>query len=425
MSKTLSAEFNNLINRHLPTIVRQIPTPFFLYTEDGIRDACQKLKQAFQSIPGYRNFYAVKANNNPTILEIVRNEGFGFDCSSTSEIRLALAAGASDEDIFFSSNNTSEAEFTLSFESGTLFNFDDISLVDKAPGVPEIACCRYNPGPLARTDGQYVGKPEDAKYGVTMMQAMDFFRIMRDKGVKRFVLHCMICSNERAYENLLLTTRMMLEMVSWISRNLDIRFSAINIGGGFGIPYNPQTDPILDIRTLGDKVADLFMEHMREHGSVPRLYTENGRFVTGHNGVLVTKAINTKSTYREYIGVDAQTFSSVPRPFIYDAYHEIGVFGKDNKPKTHTYDIVGSLCENADKFATQRPFPEIVPGDLLLVHNAGAHCYAMSGNYNGRTRPAEVMIFSDETFGIIRRAQTDEDLFREMIPTGQVVRINL
>lgn len=424
MSKTLHQDFQDLITAKLPDILKSFPTPFFLYTEDGIRGACLKLKEVFAGIEGYRNFYAVKANNNPIILDIVRSEGFGFDCSSTSELKLALAAGAEGEDIFFSSNNTAESEFELSFNSGAIFNFDDMSLVRRAPAFPKIACCRYNPGALIRTEGQFVGKPEEAKYGLTLSQTMAFFRDMRDNGVKRFALHCMICSNERDYANLLLTAKLMLHTVSRFAHTLGIEFEEINIGGGFGIPYNSNTDLTLDIDTLGKEMTKLFSNFKRQHGWVPKLLTENGRYIAGHSGVLVTKAINTKSTYREYIGVDAQTFSSVPRPFIYNAYHEVTVFNKENDEKTHKYDIVGSLCENADKFATSRPMPEIETGDTLLVHNAGAHCYAMSGNYNGRTRPAEIMIFSDGSFGLIRRAQTDEDLFREMVAVDDVVRIN-
>jgi diaminopimelate decarboxylase len=425
VSKTLANEFQALINRKLPQIIGLIPTPFFLYTEDGIREACGQLKHAFREIPGYRNYYVVKANNNPTILEIVSSEGFGFDCSSASEITLALRAGAKGEDVFFSSNNTSREEFGLAFSNKTLFNYDDISLIEKAPAIPAIACCRYNPGPLVRTDGQFVGKPEEAKYGLTVQQVIDFFRIMKDKGVKRFALHCMICSNERDHNNLVMTAKMMLETVEWISRTLGIVFEAINIGGGFGIPYNPETDPTLDIHRLGVEITGLFLSFKNRNGWMPKLVTENGRFIAGHSGVLVTEVINTKSTYQEYLGVDAQTFSSVPRPFIYDAHHEISVIGKENAGKDHIYTVVGSLCENADRFATKRAMPKTILGDILLVHNAGAHCYAMSGNYNGRTRPAEVMIFSDESFGIIRRAQTEEDLFREMISADTVKRIRV
>lgn len=420
-NKTLSSDFQKLITDTLPQIMKRFPTPFFLYTEDGIRKACAQLKNAFVGIPGYRNFYAVKANNNPAILDIVQSEGFGFDCSSTSEIRLAKRAKGTGESIFFSSNNTSEAEFELAFKNGVLFNFDDLSLIRNMPKTPEIACCRFNPGPLFKTDGGFVGKPEDAKYGLTIQQVMDFFRLMKHMGVKRNVLHCMVCSNERDYKNLVATAKMMLETVAWISRTLDIKFEAINIGGGFGIPYNLETDQFLDIDSLGKEITQLFLDFKREERWMPKLFTENGRYIAGHSGVLVTKVINTKSTYAEHLGVDAQTFSSMPRPFIYDAHHGISVFGKENCVEDHIYDVVGSLCENADKFAKKRKMPKTTIGDILLILNGGAHCYAMSGNYNGRTRPAEIMIFSDGSFGLIRKAQCDEDLFREMIPRNDIV----
>ena len=421
---TLRPEFHNLIKKTLPEILKIFPTPFFLYTENGIRRDCQALFGAFSGIPGYRNFYAVKANNNPTVLETVRSEGCGFDCSSVSEVLLAEMTGAAGEDIFFSSNNTSEREFKVAFAGGYVFNFDDLSLLSDMPGTPEIACCRFNPGPLARTDGNFVGKPEDAKYGLMSSQALNFFRVMIDQGVKRFMLHTMICSNERDYTKLVLTAKMMLDVTTLLSEKLDIRFEAINIGGGFGIPYNPETDQALDLEALGSEVTDLFLKFEKKHGWMPKLFTENGRYLAGHNGVLVTRAINFKNTYRDYVGVDAQTFSSVPRPFIYGAHHEITVLGKENWSKDRTYDVVGSLCENADKFAEQRKLPEILRGDILLIHNAGAHCYAMSGNYNGRTRPAEIMIFSDGSFGLIRRAQTEEDLFREMVFPEKIQRLS-
>jgi len=385
---TLRPEFHNLIKKTLPEILKIFPTPFFLYTENGIRRDCQALFGAFSGIPGYRNFYAVKASNNPTVLETVRSEGCGFDCSSVSEVLLAERTGAAREDIFFSSNNTSEREFKVAFAGGYVFNFDDLSLLSDMPGTPEIACCRFNPGPLARTDGNFVGKPEDAKYG------------------------------------LMSSAKMMLDVTTLLSEKLDIRFEAINIGGGFGIPYNPETDQALDLEALGSEVTDLFLKFEKKHGWMPKLFTENGRYLAGHNGVLVTRAINFKNTYRDYVGVDAQTFSSVPRPFIYGAHHEITVLGKENWSKDRTYDVVGSLCENADKFAEQRKLPEILRGDILLIHNAGAHCYAMSGNYNGRTRPAEIMIFSDGSFGLIRRAQTEEDLFREMVFPEKIQRLS-
>jgi diaminopimelate decarboxylase len=392
----------------LPALAEHFGTPFHIYDEAGIRATGDALTRAFAGAPGFREYFAVKALPNPHILRIMHEIGFGFDCSSIPELILSRGVGASGESIMFTSNNTSPQEFAAALEDGgCILNLDDISLLDQLPVLPDLICFRYNPG-ARRTGNAIIGKPEEAKFGVAHSQILEAYRRAYSRGVRRFGLHTMLVSNERDYRYMVQTAHMLLELADWIGRELDIRFEFINIGGGLGIPYRPEDTP-LDIEALGREVAALF----GEAAHAPCLYMESGRYITGPHGALVTQVINRKETYRTYIGVDAN-MSALMRPGMYGAYHHIEVLNKPADGKLETVDVVGALCENNDKFAVERPLPRTQPGDLLVIHDTGAHGHAMGFNYNGRLRPKELLLCADGTVKLIRRAETIEDYFRTL-----------
>lgn len=392
----------------LPALAAHFGTPFHIYDEAGIRATGDALTRAFAGAPGFREYFAVKALPNPHILRIMHEIGFGFDCSSIPELILSRGVGASGESIMFTSNNTSPQEFAAALEDGgCILNLDDISLLDQLPVLPDLICFRYNPG-ARRTGNAIIGKPEEAKFGVAHSQILEAYRRAYSRGVRRFGLHTMLVSNERDYRYMVQTAHMLLELADWIGRELDIRFEFINIGGGLGIPYRPEDTP-LDIEALGREVAALF----GESPYAPCLYMESGRYITGPHGALVTQVINRKETYRTYIGVDAN-MSALMRPGMYGAYHHIEVLNKPADGKLETVDVVGALCENNDKFAVERPLPRTQPGDLLVIHDTGAHGHAMGFNYNGRLRPKELLLCADGTVKLIRRAETIEDYFRTL-----------
>lgn len=403
----MSDSFQQRLYPILPGVAERFGTPFHIYDEQGIRDSGQALIEAFAGVEAFQEYFAVKALPNPRILGIVKSIGFGFDCSSIPELILARQVGARGEQIMFTSNNTTRAEFEAALaEDGCILNLDDLSLIDRLPSVPDLLCFRYNPG-ARRTGNAIIGKPEEAKFGVPHHRLLDAYRSARDLGVRRFGLHTMLVSNERDYRYMVETTRMLLELVDWLAQELDIRFEFINIGGGLGIPYRPDDMP-LDLTALGREVAALLAAFGSAHGYAPRLYMECGRYVTGAQGVLVTRVINRKESYRTYVGVDA-SMSALMRPAIYGAYHHIDVPGRDGD--TETVDVVGSLCENNDKFAVQRPLPRAEIGDLLVIHDTGAHGHAMGFNYNGRLRPQELLLRADGSVERIRRAETVDDYF--------------
>lgn len=392
----------------LPALAAHFGTPFHIYDEAGIRATGDALTRAFAGAPGFREYFAVKALPNPHILRIMHEIGFGFDCSSIPELLLSRGVGASGESIMFTSNNTSPQEFAAALEDGgCILNLDDISLLNQLPTLPDLICFRYNPG-ARRTGNAIIGKPEEAKFGVAHSQILEAYRRAYSRGVRRFGLHTMLVSNERDYRYMVQTAHMLLELADWIGRELDIRFEFINIGGGLGIPYRPEDTP-LDIEALGREVAALF----GESPYAPCLYMESGRYITGPHGALVTQVINRKETYRTYIGVDAN-MSALMRPGMYGAYHHIEVLNKPADGKLETVDVVGALCENNDKFAVERPLPRTQPGDLLVIHDTGAHGHAMGFNYNGRLRPKELLLCADGTVKLIRRAETIEDYFRTL-----------
>lgn len=405
----MSQAFKNRLYPHLPAIVSHYGTPFHIYDEAGIRETGQRLQAAFADIPVFREYYAVKALPNPSILAIMQDMGFGFDCSSITELMLARQLGAAPEDIMFTSNNTSAEDFAAAAsEGGCILNLDDINLIDKVPEMPELICFRYNPG-RRRTGNDIIGKPEEAKYGVSHDQIVEAYRQAQAKGAKRFGLHTMLASNELHYSYMVQTAAMLLELVEMIGTELGIRFEFINIGGGLGIPYLPEHDP-LNIEAMGEEITALFVDFQDRHGYCPALMMESGRYMTGPHGALVVRAINRKDIYRTYIGVDA-CMSALMRPALYGAYHHIEVLGKDGKTDTETVDVVGSLCENNDKFAVQRPLPKIVDGDILIIQDSGAHGHAMGFNYNGKMRPQELLLTQDGPVRLIRREEKPEDYF--------------
>jgi len=417
----IAKDFEHRLTPVLASIVEHYGTPFHIYDEKGIRETGEALNQTFSGIDGFREFFAVKALPNPRIMQIMKSLGFGFDCSSVAELTLSRQAGVTGEGIMFTSNNTSQADFLAAgADGGCVLNLDDISLVDKVPRMPELICFRYNPGER-RTGNSIIGTPVEAKYGVAHDQLLDAYRLAKARGASRFGLHTMLASNDRNYSYMVETARMLLEIVTWISGELGIRFEFINIGGGLGIPYKPEDAP-LDIESMAAEITALFDAFKAQHAYAPKLFVESGRYMTGPHGVLVTRAINRKEIYRTYIGVDA-CMSALMRPGMYGAYHHISVLGKQGHDET--VDVTGSLCENNDKFAIQRPLPRIADGDILYIHDTGAHGHAMGFNYNGKARPKELLFRADGRVELIRREETLDDLFatltyeEDVLVTGQ------
>ncbi|MEJ2470077.1 MAG: diaminopimelate decarboxylase [Desulfuromonadales bacterium] len=387
-------------------------TPFHIYDERGIRETGERLNQAFSKIEGFREYFAVKALPNPKILALMKELGFGFDCSSIPELILSRQAGGRGEDIMFTSNNTTREEFDrAAADGGCILNLDDISLIAKVPDFPEQVCFRYNPGPR-RTGNIIIGNPVEAKYGVTHEQLIPAYKMAQQRGAKRFGIHTMVASNERDYTYIVETARMLLQLAEEIAAELGIRFEFLNIGGGLGIPYKPE-DAALDLDAMAAEIAGLFANFQARQGYAPRMYMESGRWITGPHGVLVTRAINHKEIYRQYIGVDA-CMSALMRPGMYEAYHHIDVIGKQDQTRSQVYDVVGSLCENNDKFAIQRQLPPIDEGDLLAIQDTGAHGHAMGFQYNGRLRPKELLLRTDGSVELIRRAETNADYFQTL-----------
>ncbi|HAD04697.1 MAG: diaminopimelate decarboxylase [Desulfuromonadales bacterium GWC2_61_20] len=405
----MSEAFKKRVFPLLPQLAAHYGTPFHIYDEAGIRATGERLQKAFAGIPGFREYFAVKALPNRRIQALMRQMGFGFDCSSIPELVLARQVGGQGEDIMFTSNNTSPEEYAFaSQDGGCILNLDDISFIPKVPKFPELICFRYNPGPR-RTGNVIIGNPVEAKYGVAHEQLVEAYRRARERGAKRFGLHTMVASNERDYTYIVQTAVMLLELTALLEKELGIKLEFVNIGGGLGIPYRPDHLP-LDLDSMAQEITALFDTFRKEHGWAPKMLMESGRFITGPHGCLVTTAINSKDTYRKYIGVDA-CMSALMRPALYDAYHHIDVLGKEHAHKSEFYDVVGSLCENNDKFAVQRDLPAINDGDILVIHDTGAHGHAMGFQYNGRLRPKELLLRLDGSVELIRRAETVEDYF--------------
>jgi diaminopimelate decarboxylase len=393
-------------------IARSHPTPFYLYDERAIRRNARRLNAAFAWSAGFRNYFAVKATPNPHILRLLKQENFGADCSSLAELVLAERVGITGEEIMFTSNETPARDYVKARELGAIINLDDITHIDyleQHAGLPDVVCFRYNPGPL-REGNVIIGRPEEAKYGLTREQLFEAYRAVQRKGVRRFGLHTMVVSNELNCGFFVETARMLFELAAELARTLDVRLEFVNLGGGIGIPYRPDQKPV-DLECVGAGVRAVYDEIVRPAGLHPlRICMENGRMVTGPYGYLVTTAVHEKHIYKDYVGVDA-CMANLMRPGMYGAYHHITVLGKEHTPPAGKVDIVGSLCENNDKFAIDRPLPPIERGDLLVIHDAGAHGHAMGFQYNGKLRSAELLLREDGTVQLIRRAETLEDYF--------------
>jgi len=405
----MSASLKNRLFPILKDIVNHFGTPFHLYDEKGIQETGESLINAFSMIDIFREYYAVKALPNPSILKILKNLGFGFDCSSLTELLLSREIGACGEDIMFTSNNTSPAEFEKAASGGgCILNLDDISLIPKVPRMPELISFRYNPG-AKRNGNSIIGDPLESKYGVSTTQLCHAYRLAIQQGAKKLGIHAMLASNELNHIYMIDTVQMLLETVEELSEAIGRQFEFINMGGGLGIPYHPSENP-LKLEEMAGAITRLFVEFKDRNGYAPRLYMESGRYITGPHGVLVTRAINRKDIYRTYVGVDA-SMSSLMRPAIYGAYHHIDILGKDATNDDKEVDVVGSLCENNDKFAIQRRLPVIETGDILCIHDTGAHGSSMGFNYNGRLRPKELLLGSDGSIELIRREERAEDYF--------------
>ncbi|MDR0993498.1 MAG: diaminopimelate decarboxylase [Verrucomicrobiota bacterium] len=389
------------------------PTPFHLYDEEAIRENARRITAAFSILPAFREYFAVKAAPNPFLLKILASEGFGADCSSMAELKLCEKIGLHGERIMFTSNETPDAEFIEARRLGAILNLDDITHMDAvvaATGsLPDTLCFRYNPGPL-KEGNAIIGKPEEAKYGLTRDQIFEAYARAWDAGVKRFGLHTMVVSNELNEQYHIETVRMLFELAVEIKKNTGVGVSFINTGGGVGIPYRPE-EKAVDYAVIANAVRQAYDELLAPAGLGNAAFNvEWGRCITGPYGWLVTRAIRQKNTYRSYIGVDA-SMANLMRPGMYGAYHHLTVLGKESAPADHTYDVVGSLCENCDKFAIERHLPEIHPGDLIVLHDTGAHGHAMGFNYNGKPRSTELLRRTDGSILQIRKPETLDHLF--------------
>lgn len=420
----MSPAFEQRLLGILPRAVKYFGSPFILYDETGIVEGGEALKRAFSGAPGFRECFAVKATPTSRILRVMHDLGFGFDCSSWPELTLARQAGASPEEIMFTSNDTSRAEFAAAANAGgCILNLDDAGLVPKVPEpFPKVACFRYNPG-SRRTGNDIIGNPETAKYGVPHEQIVDAYRAARDRGATRFGLHTMVISNELDYTYMVETVRMLLEVVKMISNELNIQFEFINMGGGLGIPYKPD-DIAIPIDTLGREIATVLDGFKAGQGYAPKLFMESGRWILGPHGVLVATCINMKRGYQTFAGLDTSCVGSIMRPAMYHpkgGYHHISVPGSDGRTP-ELVNVVGPACEDCDRHGWDRMLA-IQEGDTVLVHDTGAHCYAMHNNYNARLGPKELMLTLDGNVELIRRAETEEDLFATLRFQPNVLRL--
>ena len=407
----------------LEAIAAQYPTPFHIYDEKGIRENARRLKAAFAWNPGYREYFAVKATPTPAILKILKEEGCGCDCSSEAELVMAQRCGVTGEGIMFSSNNTPAREYQLADELNAIINLDDLTMVDyleqSIGHIPEKVCCRYNPGGVftlgeTREGFQVMDNPGDAKYGMTRAQIAEAFTRLAAKGAKEFGIHSFLASNTISNEYYPALARILFQLAADLKQETGVHITFINLSGGVGIPYKPE-QPANDIAVIGEGVRKAYEEILVPAGMDDvALYTELGRFMLAPYGHLVTRAIHEKHIYKEYIGVDACA-CNLMRPAMYGSYHHITVMGKENAPCDHKYDVVGGLCENNDKFAVDRMLPEIDMGDLLVIHDTGAHGFSMGYNYNGKLRSAELLLKEDGSVEMIRRAETVEDYFRTLV----------
>ncbi len=393
-------------------IAAEYPTPFHIYDEKGIVDNAKELYSAFAWNKGYKEYFAVKATPNPEILKILKKLGCGVDCSSYTELLMAKECGFSGDEIMFSSNETPAQEFVLARELDAIINLDDITHIEflkKTAGIPEKISLRYNPGGEFSVNNRIMGNPADAKYGLTRKQLSEAVSILKKEGVKEFGLHAFLASNTLGndyYEEL---ARVLFTAIAELTEEFGVKFTFVNLSGGIGVPYRPD-QPKNDVFVISEGVKRVYNEVLAKKGIEVSICTELGRYMLAPYGGLITRAIHEKHIYKEYIGVDACS-ANLMRPAMYGAYHHITVLGKENEPCDRIYDVVGSLCENSDKFAVDRPLPKIEIGDLIFIHDAGAHGFSMGYNYNGRLRSAEILLQADGSYRLIRRAETPEDYF--------------
>ena len=395
-------------------IVKKYPTPFHIYDERGIRENAKALKEAFSWNKGFKEYFAVKATPNPYLIDILREYGCGCDCSSYTELMLSEAMGVKGEDIMFSSNETPAEEYKYANELGAIINLDDITHIEFLENtigkLPEMISCRYNPGGVFKISTDIMDNPGDAKYGMTTEQMFEAFRILKEKGVKKFGIHSFLASNTVTNEYYPTLAKQLFELAVELKKKVGVEIAFINLSGGVGIPYRPEQEKN-DIYAIGEGVRKAFEEVLVPEGmGEVAIYTELGRFMMAPYGHLVTQVIHEKHTHKEYIGCDACAVNLM-RPAMYGAYHHITVLGKEDAPCDQVYDVVGSLCENNDKFAIDRSLPKIEVGDYLVIHDTGAHGYAMGYNYNGKLKSAELLLKEDGSVKLIRRAETPKDYF--------------
>ncbi|MBQ2275629.1 MAG: diaminopimelate decarboxylase [Lachnospiraceae bacterium] len=397
----------------LDEITAKYPTPFHLYDEKGIRENARNLRKAFSWNKGFKEYFAVKATPNPTILKILREEGCGTDCSSLTELMMSERCGFSGEEIMFSSNDTPAEEFQYARKLNATINLDDITHIDflkEVADIPKKISCRYNPGGTFSISTDIMDNPGDAKYGLTRPQMTEAFKKLKELGVEEFGIHSFLASNTVTNEYYPTLAKILFQTAVELKEETGVHIGFINLSGGVGIPYTPDKEPN-DIFVIGEGVRKAYEEVLVPAGMGDvKIFTELGRFMLAPYGHLVTKAIHEKHTHKEYIGVDACAVNLM-RPAMYGAYHHITVMGKEDAPCDHVYDVTGSLCENNDKFAIDRKLPKIDMGDTLVIHDTGAHGFAMGYNYNGKLKSAEILLKEDGTTQMIRRAETPEDYF--------------
>ncbi|MCJ7845750.1 MAG: diaminopimelate decarboxylase [Blautia sp.] len=412
----------------LDEIIKKYPTPFHLYDEKGIRDNVRAVNEAFSWNKGFREYFAVKANPNPFLIDILREYGCGCDCSSYTELMLSEAMGCRGDDIMFSSNDTPAEDYVYAEKLGATINLDDfthIEFLEKTIGyIPKRISCRYNPGGVFEMGNGIMDNPGDAKYGMTTEQMFEAFRMLKEKGAQEFGIHAFLASNTVTNDYYPVLAKELFELAVKLEKETGADIAFINLSGGVGIPYTPDMEAN-DIHAIGAGVKKVYEEVLVPAGMGDvAIYCEMGRYMMGPYGCLVTKAIHEKHTHKEYIGVDACAVDLM-RPAMYGAYHHITVMGKENSPCDHKYDIAGSLCENNDKFAVDRMLPEIEKGDLLVIHDTGAHGYAMGYNYNGKLKSAEILLKEDGSTALIRRAETPKDYFATLDCFAVYNKLNL
>ena len=393
-------------------IIEKHPTPFHIYDEKAIRENAQYFKKAFAWNKGFKEYFAIKATPNPYLMKVLKEEGFGIDCSSIAELERAKRVGMRGDEIMLTSNDTPAEEFRLAKDLGAVLNLDDISHIDfveKNVGLPEKMCMRYNPGDL-KQGNLIIGHPEDAKYGFTHQQIIEGYRILKEKGVKHFGIHTMVASNELDPDYFIETAEIIFNLIVEVFEKTGVRIEFANLGGGIGIPYRPEEEPV-DLEYVSAGIEKLYNKIIVGNNLDPlKLFFELGRSITGPYGYLVTKVRHVKNTYKSFVGLDA-CMVNLMRPALYGAYHHISVLGKESEMATEKYDVTGSLCENNDKFAIGRMLPKIKPDDIVVIHDAGAHGHSMGFNYNGKLKSAELLLRENGDVAEIRRAETIEDYF--------------